>query len=86
MHFRVLTDEMNRGMSMVVRALSARPLKQVYDGVFIETADEGLILTCTDGEITIRANVPATVVEDGSALLPARLFGFKSHNFFIRLR
>lgn len=75
MHFRVLTDEMNRGMSMVVRALSARPLKQVYDGVFIETADEGLILTCTDGEITIRANVPATVVEDGSALLPARLFG-----------
>lgn len=74
MHFRVQTDDMNRGMSMVVRALSPRPIKQVYDGVFIETADDGLILTCTDGEITIRANVPAIIEKDGSALLPAKLF------------
>lgn len=74
MHFRVQTDDMNRGMSMVVRALSPRPIKQVYDGVFIETDDNGLILTCTDGEITIRANVPAIVEKDGCALLPAKLF------------
>ena len=75
MHFRVQTDDMNHGMGMVSRALSARPIKQVFEGVFIETTDEGLLLTCTDGEITIRAAVPAIVEEDGSALLPARLFG-----------
>ena len=74
MHFRVQTDDMNHGMGMVSRALSARPIKQVFEGVFIETTDEGLLLTCTDGEITIRAAVPAIVEEDGCALLPAKLF------------
>ena len=74
MHFRVQTDEINFGLGMVIRAISARPVKQVYEGVLIETSDDGLVLTCTDGEISIRAQVSAVVEEDGCALLPARLF------------
>ena len=74
MHFRVQTDEMNYGLGMVIRAISARPVKQVYDGVLIETMDDGLVLTCTDGEISIKAQVSAVVEEDGCALLPAKLF------------
>jgi len=74
MHFRVHTDEINYGLSMVTRAISPRPVKQVYDGVLIETTDDGLILTCTDGEISIRATVSAIIEEDGCALLPAKLF------------
>ena len=74
MHFRVQTDEMNYGLGMVIRAISARPVKQVYDGVLIETVDDGLMLTCTDGEMSIKAQVSAVVEEDGCALLPARLF------------
>ena len=65
MHFRVLTDEMNFGLGMVIRAVSARPVKQAYDGVLIETTDDGLMLTCTDGEISIKAQVSAQVEEDG---------------------
>ena len=74
MHFRVQTDEINYGLGMVTRAISPRPIKQAYDGVLIETADDALVLTCTDGEITIKAKVSALVEEDGCALLPAKLF------------
>lgn len=74
MHFRVQTDEMNYGLGMVTRAIAARPVKQVYDGVLIETTDGALMLTCTDGEISIKAKVNAMVEEDGCALLPAKLF------------
>ena len=74
MHFRVQTDEMNYGLGMVTRAVSARPVKQAYDGVLIETDEDGLLLTCTDGEISIKARVSAAIEEEGCALLPARLF------------
>ena len=74
MHFRVQTDEMNYGLGMVIRAISARPVKPVYDGVLIESNGDGLVLTCTDGEISIKATVSALVEEDGCALLPAKLF------------
>ncbi len=74
MHFRVQTDEINYGLGMVTRAISPRPVKQVYDGVLIETTEDGLQLTCTDGEMSIKAQVSALVEEEGCALLPARLF------------
>lgn len=73
MHFQVQTSDINQGMGMVVRALSARPPRPFYEGVFIETIDEGIQLTCSDGQMTIRSTVPATVVEDGCALMPAKL-------------
>lgn len=74
MHFRVQTDEINYGLGMVTRAISPRPAKPAYDGVLIETEEDGLVLTCTDGEISIKAKVSALVEEEGVALLPARLF------------
>lgn len=74
MHFRVQTDEINYGLGMVTRAISPRPAKAAYDGVLIETEEDCLVLTCTDGEISIKARVSAIVEEDGLALLPARLF------------
>lgn len=75
MHFLVNASEINAGMSLVSHAISARPMRQAYEGVLIETADEGLYLTCTDGEMTIRTRVNATISEEGVALMPAKLFG-----------
>ncbi|MBE5786558.1 MAG: DNA polymerase III subunit beta [Clostridiales bacterium] len=74
MHFRIQTDEINYGLGMVTRAIAPRPVKPAYDGVLIETTDDALVLTCTDGEISIKAKVSALVEEDGCALLPAKLF------------
>ncbi len=75
MHFRVNASDINHGMGLVSRALPARPTHQIYEGVFLETTEEGVQLTCTDGEITIRSIVPSSVLEDGCALLPAKLLG-----------
>ena len=74
MQFSVKTDEINYGLSMVVRALVPRAVKQIYEGVLVETLEDRLSLTCTDGDITIRAQVPARIDEDGRAILPAKLF------------
>ena len=68
-------SDFNHGMSMVSHALPARVIKSYQEGVFLETMDEGLRLTVTDGEIAIKSIIPAEVAEDGSALLPARLLG-----------
>jgi DNA polymerase-3 subunit beta len=68
-------SDFNHGMSMVSHALPARPQKAYHEGVFLETLEDGLQLTVTDGEIAIRSIVPASVKEDGTALVPARLIG-----------
>ena len=75
MHFSVNAADMNAGMSLVSHALSVRPMRQIYEGVLLETAQEGLFLTCTDGEMTIRTRVNALIVEEGVAVMPAKLFG-----------
>ena len=73
MHVLVSANELNRGLSMVTRALMSKAPMPSYEGVLIETTDEGLILTITNGSMTVRSLVSATVEKDGSALLPARL-------------
>ena len=65
MHFSVNASDINAGMSLVSHALTARPMRQIYDGVLIESAENGIFLTCTDGEMTIRTRVNAMVVEEG---------------------
>ncbi len=66
-------SDFNHAMAMVSHAQVQRPTRAFQEGVFLETRDEGLQLTCTDGEVTITAIVPAAVREDGIALLPAKL-------------
>ena len=73
MRFRISSGDINHGMSLVTRALLPRAPQPAYDGVFIETLEEGVQLTCTNGDMTIKTIVPAQVQEDGSALLPAKL-------------
>ncbi len=74
MIFRVNTDEMSTGLGLVTRALSAHAPSALYDGVLIETEASGLLLTCTDGDMSVKALVPATVSEEGCTVLPAKLF------------
>ncbi len=66
-------SDFNHGMGMVAHAQTPRPTRAFQEGVFLETREDGLQLTCTDGEVTITSTVPAAVREDGIALLPAKL-------------
>ncbi len=73
MQFTVYTDEFSYGLGMVTKALPVRAYNQATNCVLLETPDTGLRLTCTDGEITIKASIDAQIAEDGCALLPAKL-------------
>ncbi len=73
MRFTVQSDDINHSLNLVTRALPVRSPKDVYEGVFIETTDEGVQLTCTNGAMSIKTLAPAIIAEDGCALLPAKL-------------
>ncbi len=68
-----VTDLMD-GLLNATRALAIRPAKQVLEGVLLETSEEGLFLTCTDGNLTIRCQVNAQIAQEGQVILPGRLF------------
>ena len=71
--FVVNTNEMNRGLSLVTHALAARPVKTIYNGVQIDAKDNTLVMTATDGEMTIRAIIDADVRTPGLTVFPAKL-------------
>ena len=71
--FIVNTNEMNKGLSLVTHALAARPVKNIYNGVLINAKDNTLIMTATDGEMTIRSIVDADVRTPGETVFPAKL-------------
>ncbi len=73
MRFTVQATDINHGMGLVTRALQPRMAKPAFEGVLIETLEEGVQLTCTNGEMTIKTTVNAMVAEDGCVLLPAKL-------------
>ncbi|MHC1787352.1 MAG: DNA polymerase III subunit beta [Christensenellales bacterium] len=73
MNFTVASSDINFGLSQVTRALLPRAAKLAFEGVFIETSEEGVQLTCTNGEMTIKTMIAAAVRDDGCALLPAKL-------------
>ena len=73
MKFHVNVSEINYGLGMVTRAIAVRPVKQAYECVMVESNPNGLLLTCTDGEMTIKTQIASEIAEDGEILLPARL-------------
>lgn len=73
MKLTVNAEAMTQGLNLVTRALSARPAHPAFEGVLFETSDQGLEVTCTNGELSIRSVVEAQVAEDGVALVPARI-------------
>ncbi len=73
MRFTIHSSDINHSLGLVTRALLPRAAKQVYEGVFIETLEEGVQFTCTNGEMTIKTVANAVISEDGCALLPAKL-------------
>ena len=55
------------GLNTVTRALSARPTKQILEGVHLSAAGEHVKLTCSDGNLSIEMSILADVKEEGTA-------------------
>ena len=62
------------GLNTVTRALSARPTKQILEGVHLSAVGEHVKLTCSDGNLSIEMSILADLKEEGTAVLPGRLF------------
>lgn len=74
MRFFVDTNELNAGISTVIKALPARTTVSILEGIYMKAADNTLLLRCSDLNIQIETVVAATVEEEGAIVLPGRLF------------
>ena len=74
MRFSCQTSALLSALSLSHRALSARTTQPIYEGILVKAVEGQLHFTGSDGQITIVANAPATVSEEGSVILPGRLF------------
>ena len=74
MIFTMNAQDLLEGLNTVTRALSARPSKQILEGVLISAEDNRVQLTCSDGSLVIEYTNAASIEEEGQAVLPGRLF------------
>lgn len=73
MKFSINAQDFLEGLNTVTKALTARPAKQILDGILIRTEDDRIILTCSDGSLSIEYTNSADIAEEGQAVLPGRL-------------
>src|SRR5512139_146885 len=60
-------------LGIVNKAVSSRSSIQVLSGVLIDARADGVVLSATDMEISIKAPLAARVEEPGSLVVPARI-------------
>jgi DNA polymerase-3 subunit beta len=68
------SQDLLEGLNTVTRALSPRPAKQILEGVLISAEDNRVMMTCSDGSLTIEYTNTASVQEEGQVVLPGRIF------------
>jgi DNA polymerase III subunit beta len=73
--FRVERDVLTEAVAWAARGLPVRPSVPVLAGLLIETTDtgDGLVLSTFDYETSARASIPASVQDEGKALVSGRL-------------
>ncbi len=73
MKFSINAQDLLEGLNTVTRALTARPAKQILEGVLIQASEDRIYLTCSDGSMSIEYTNTAEIVEEGQVVLPGRL-------------
>ncbi len=70
----VSQENLNKGLSLVNKAVSQKPTLPVLSNILIEARKEGLYLSSTNLETSITAYIPAKVSEVGNTTVPAKIF------------
>lgn len=73
MKFECSAQDLFYGLQNATRALSSRPAMQILEGVLLSCDEDGVLLQCSDGSLSIKTQVSATVAEPGQVILPGRL-------------
>jgi DNA polymerase III subunit beta len=66
-------DELVRQLSVVSRAVSVRSTVQILSGILLDAAGDRLSLAATDMELSLQADLDASVDEPGKVVIPGRL-------------
>ena len=74
MLFSMNVQDLLDGLNVVTRALSARPSKQILEGVLLDAGEDSITLLCTDGSLSIETVLTAQIKEPGQVVLPGKLF------------
>lgn len=74
MKFTCQRSDLSSAIQNASKALSARPSIAILEGIHLIAEERCLKLTCSDGSLYIRSEVPADVLETGSVVVDARLF------------
>lgn len=73
MKFRSERDSLVEALGTASRAVSSRLAMPVLSGVLVATEGNQLTVTGTDGDLSIRVSLEIIGIEDGTAVIPARL-------------
>ncbi len=67
-------NALSEALAAVSRALPSRTTVPELEGILIETVGDTIHLTTTDNKLGIEISIEASIEEDGTALLPGKLF------------
>lgn len=73
MKLSCMQDNLNRGLSVVSRAVSARSTLPILSNILLSTDNGRLKLAATNLELGITTWIGAEVAQEGSITIPARL-------------
>ncbi len=74
MKFIIESKELTAGLISVIKALPIRTSMPILEGVYLEASEQGLVLKCSDLMLQKECLLPATVAEEGKAIVPGKLF------------
>lgn len=73
MQFSVSTKELNEAISIVTRAMPSHSSLSILEGIYFYAYNNTLFMKCSDLSLQIETEIPAMVIEEGSAVMPGRL-------------
>lgn len=73
MKFSVLSENLQKGLSLVSHALSSRNQLPVLSQVLIEAKENLIVLQTTDLEIGIETTIPGQIEKEGGVTVPAKI-------------
>jgi len=74
MKLHVLSENLQKKLPLINHAVSSKSQLPVLLNVLLETTPQGLKLSSTDLEIGIETVIPASIEEEGSTTIPAKVF------------
>lgn len=75
MKIKINQNELNKSITIVQKAVSARTPLPILSGILIEAKNNMLILTATDLDLGIKTYSPCEIEEEGSIVVQAKLIG-----------